>query len=223
MIIDLKILGVGKKMEDIKVKSKDFKDALMRVDRVEAKNIFKSSFRDKEDFKYLEEIVIKALNVIGEDWDKGHASLAQVYMSGIICENLMDEYLPKLNIARKNLPKIGICVLQDFHTLGKRIVSSIVKSGGYQLLDFGPGLSPREIVDKVDEENVDIVLISTLMLPSAMKVREVRLLMQERNLKAKIVVGGAPFRLDKNLEEMVGADASGDTASDVLKIIEGLV
>jgi len=223
MIIDLKILGVGKKMEDIKIKSKDFKDALMRVDRVEAKNIFKSSFRDKEDFKYLEEIVIKALNVIGEDWDKGHASLAQVYMSGIICENLMDEYLPKLNIAKKNLPKIGICVLQDFHTLGKRIVSSIVKSGGYQLLDFGPGLSPREIVDKVDEENVDIVLISTLMLPSAMKVREVRLLMQERNLKAKIVVGGAPFRLDKNLEEMVGADASGDTASDVLKIIEGLV
>src|SRR6056297_222331 len=223
MIIDLKILGVGKKMEDIKVKSKDFKDALMRVDRVEAKNIFKSSFKDKEDFKYLEEIVIKALNVNGEDWDKGHASLAQVYMSGIICENLMDEYLPKLNIARKNLPKIGICVLQDFHTLGKRIVSSIVKSGGYQLLDFGPGLSPRGIVDKGDEENVDIVLISTLMLPSAMKVREVRLLMQERNLKAKIVVGGAPFRLDKNLEEMVGADASGDTASDVLKIIEGLV
>jgi len=223
MIIDLKILGVGKKMEDIKVKSKKFKDALMRVDRVEAENIFKSSFKDEDSFKYLEEIVINALNIIGEDWDKGHASLAQVYMSGIICENLMDEYLPKLNIARKNLPKVGICVLQDFHTLGKRIVSSIVKSGGYEVLDFGPGLSPKDIVDKVKENNIDIILISTLMLPSAIKVREVKQLMQERKLKAKIVVGGAPFRLDKNLWKMVGADASGNTASDVLKIIEGLV
>jgi methanogenic corrinoid protein MtbC1 len=210
-------------MKDIKVKSENFKYALMRVDRIEAEKIFKSSFKDAEDFKYLEEIVISALNVIGEDWDKGYASLAQVYMSGIICENLMDEYLPKVSIARKNLPKIGICVLQDFHTLGKRIVSSIVKSGGYELIDFGPGLSPKDIVEKVEEEDVDIILISTLMLPAAIKVREVKQLMQEKDLKTKIVVGGAPFRLDKNMWKIVGADASGDTASDVLKIIEGLV
>ena len=210
-------------MNNIKVKSKDFKDALMRVDRLKAEKIFKSTFEDEENFKYLEEIVINSLNIIGEDWDKGHASLAQVYMSGIICENLMDEYLPKMNIDRKISPKLAISILQDYHTLGKKIVSSIVKSGGYELIDFGPGLSPNDIVNKVEEEKIDIILISTLMLPSAMKVREVRQLMQEKNLKTKIVVGGAPFRLDKNLWKMVGADASANTASDVLKIIEGLV
>ena len=39
----------------------------------------------------------------------------------------------------------------------------------------------------------------------------------------KIIVGGAPFRLDKNLWLTVGADADGKNASNIIKTIEVLM
>lgn len=51
-------------------------------------------------------------------------------MSGIICEELIDRYLPQLHIERKSAPKLAISVLLDQHGLGKQIVYSIVRAGG---------------------------------------------------------------------------------------------
>ena len=38
-----------------------------------------------------EKVVAPALERIGDDWKAGDASLSQVYMSGRICEKLVDE------------------------------------------------------------------------------------------------------------------------------------
>ena len=56
-----------------------------------------------------------------------------------------------------------------------------------------------------------------------MKVRSVRDLLTERGYKGKLIVGGAPFRLDPELWKQVGADATSGSAGDILLTIEGLV
>ena len=196
-----------------------FEKALLQIDRMKAAKIFEEYYVQGNSFENLEKIIIQSLEKIGNNWEAGTISLAQVYMSGVICEELIDSYLPKMLIERKKVPRMAIAVLLDHHALGKRIVCSMLRSGGYEVLDFGQGLGIRELVDKTIENNIEILLISTLMLPSALKIKAVIEQLHERGVHPKVVVGGAPFRLDTNLWQTVGADADGKNASSIIETI----
>ena len=202
--------------------TKEFFEALLNIDQIKAAQIFEQCYRQTNNFKALENLTIKALEQIGTAWEEGEASLSQVYMSGVICEKLIGEHLWVAETAPNNSSKMAIGVLLDHHDLGKKIVSSILKASGYTLLDFGKGLSVSEIVQKAVEHNVEILLISTLMLNSALKVRDVKDRLAANSSTAKIITGGAPFRIDPNLWDEVGADANSKNASDVIATIAKL-
>lgn len=210
-------------MEDTNILIEDFKNSLLQIDRVKASEIFKNYFNQNKDYKLMENLTIDTLEIIGEGWENGTISLAQVYMSGIICESLIDVYLPKSDEIKKDAPKMGIAVLLDHHALGKRIVYSNLRAAGYDVLDLGYGLSPDELVEKALEQELELLMISTLMLPSALKVKEVREKLDAKGSKMKIVVGGAPFRLDSQLWKTVGAHAFGKNASDIADILQRVV
>ena len=207
-------------MVDIKIESDEFIQALLAVDRLHSEEIINKVFLENSDFSLIEKIIIEALNKIGEGWEDGQYALAQIYMSGVICEELMDKYIPLVGFERKKYKKMAIGVLLDHHSLGKRIVSAIIKTNGYDLIDFGQGLSVDEIVELTVNNNIEILLISTLMLPSALKVKEVKEKLVNSGMNTKIVVGGAPFRFDEKLWEKVGADAMASIASGIINVLE---
>jgi methanogenic corrinoid protein MtbC1 len=209
-------------METIEKVAIEFEKALLQIDRIKASEIFEEYYVLERSFNSLEKLCIQSLEDIGASWEAGTISLAQVYMSGVICEELIDRYLPKMQVERKNVPRMAIAVLLDHHALGKRIVSSILRSGGFEVLDFGQGLSVEELVEKTIEGHIEILLISTLMLSSALKIKEVKEQLTVRGANPKIIVGGAPFRFDKNLWQTVGADADGKKASNIIETIEAL-
>ena len=200
--------------------SNELLSSLLQINRTRAALIFEECYKNDFDFRSLEAMTIDALEQIGHGWESGKYSLAQVYMSGVICEELVDRYLPQVYVKRQNVPKIAIGVLLDHHALGKRIVYSMVRASGFEIIDFGAGLSVEELVEKTLSEQIEVLLISTLMLPSALKVKQVKEQLNEAGAPVKIVVGGAPFRLDDTLWEVVDADAFGRTASDIIPIIE---
>ncbi|MFW5855403.1 MAG: cobalamin-binding protein, partial [Thermodesulfobacteriota bacterium] len=70
------------------------------------------------------------------------------------------------------------------------------------------------------EDEVELLLISALMLPSALRVEKVKDLLDRFGSRTQIVVGGAPFRIDPQLGREVGADAVGNSAADAVAIIE---
>lgn len=207
---------------NIDLKIKEFETALLKVNRVKAAEIFEECYLSENSIDALEVLTVNSLERIGEGWETGTVSLAQVYMSGIICEELIEKYLSELPFTRKDGPKMAIAVLQDHHALGKRIVYSVLCAAGFELMDFGQGLSIDEVVNKTIDNQIEILLISTLMLPSALKVNEVRKKLISHGYKVKIIVGGAPFRLDSNLWKTVGAQADGKNALNIINIIETL-
>lgn len=200
----------------------ELQTALLEIDRIKAGEIFEACYLEKESFESLEQITMGALDKIGEGWEDGEFSLSQVYMSGVICEELVEEYMGKFNGTSKKYPRIGIGVLQDHHALGKRIIYSILRANGYDVLDLGQGLGVDEIVQKTMDSKIDYLLISTLMLPSALEVKTVVEKLRERDSTVKVIVGGAPFRLDSNLWQKVDAHADGKNGTRVSKVIEVL-
>ena len=192
-----------------------FEQALLSTDRVVAARLLAERCAGPDPFEAIEDLVIPTLESIGAAWERGDAALAQVYMSGLVCEELMDELLPPSSHLRKDSPCIALAVIDDYHMLGKRLVYSVLRAAGYGVLDYGR-VEPDDLPAMVERDGVKLLLLSALMLPSVLKIKGVVLALPER---VQVVVGGAPFRFDDRLYLEVGADAMGRTASDALAIV----
>lgn len=202
-----------------------FKEALLSVDKVRAEETLDAIEGLGSPLEKIEKIVVPALDEIGSAWIDGKVALSQLYMSGRICEQIIDAALPPKSPDRIDQPRMAIVTLCDYHILGKRIVYSILRAGGYELEDYGT-MSVEDLVSRIIEDQIKVVLISTLMLPSALRVKDVRQSLDQQQYTATIIVGGAPFRFDEELFKAVGADYMCVQASavlDVLKRIEGEV
>lgn len=206
-------------MTDLPHLKESFEQALLAMDRVEARHILLGNDPPIEPLQLIETVVVPALEHIGQAWQEGTVALSQIYMGGRICEELVDALLPPGNDRSKHQPRIAIAVLDDHHVLGKRVVYSILRASGYELLDYGHGLHADELASRVIRDGVQILLISTLMLPSALKVKLVREQLDAAGVKVHIIVGGAPFNFDARLSAEVGADAMGQNASDAVHLV----
>ncbi len=196
-----------------------FEQALLSLDRLTAWKILQTD--EGRPIQMVEEIVVPVLERIGEGWNQGRIALSQVYMSGRICEEIVDSFLPGEALERKHQPSMAIAVLEDFHLLGKRIVYSALRACGYELKDYGRATTD-ELVDRVIDNHVKILLVSALMLPSALKVKTLVTKLKQTGADVKVIVGGAPFLFDNHLWKTVGADAMGKNATEAIKIIDGM-
>jgi methanogenic corrinoid protein MtbC1 len=204
----------------MKTMIRDFKDALAALDRIEAEALFRRALRQWPAIEAVEKIVVPALEQIGQEWNEGSIALSQIYLSGRLCEELVEQALPPSDPDRKRQPRSAIVTLSDYHLLGKRIVYALMRASGYELFDYGR-MDVDELVERAVADRLSILLISVLMLPSALKVREVRAGLEARGARIRIAVGGAPFLFDPELWREVGADAMGRTAADAVKLVAG--
>lgn len=200
----------------------ELKSALLSVNRLSVKQIITRPVEGSTPLMMVEKVVVPALAQIGQGWEDGQLALSQVYMAGRLCEEAVDLIMPAVHATRIRQPKIAIAALEDYHLLGKRIVYSSLRASGIELLNFDR-LDIDQLIDMVTREQIEILLLSVLMLPSAIKVREVRDRLSRLGWSGKIVVGGAPFRFDRDLWREVGADACGDSAGDAIRIVHSLI
>jgi methanogenic corrinoid protein MtbC1 len=199
----------------------DFEQALLAVDAVAAREVFDRWGAENVRSEFLDQIIVPVLDKIGDSWAEGSVSLAQVYMSGRICEKLVDAIIPQDAMPVRSHPRIAIVVLEDRHILGKTIVYSFLRSCGFSLLDYGC-LGVDDTVKRAIDDKIEVLLVSTLMLPSALRVKDLRKQFDARHADVKIVVGGAPFRFDETLWKEVGAYAMGRRAFDAISVFAGI-
>lgn len=207
-------------MPELETLTYEFEEVLLSLDRLAARRILTKANDTWSPIQLVEKLVVPTLQRIGEGWEQGKITLSQVYMSGRICEYLVDTILPPGDPNRKNQPKMAIAVLEDYHLLGKRIVYTVLRSAGFNLLDYGHGITVDNLVKLAIEDEIQILLISTLMLKSALRIKDVTVKLHEAGADIKVVVGGAPFLFDHKLWRDVGADAMGHSASEAVEIIK---
>lgn len=204
------------------------RDALLALDRLRATALLQSALRDAAPLAVIEGLVRPALEEIGDLWDRGECALSQVYMSGRICEALLDQLLGGLtspsaqaSAAGDGAARVAIVVLEDYHLLGKQIVRTVLRASGQPVEDYGRQLV-EPLVERVCADAIDVLLVSTLMLPAALRVEALMARLKQDSPATRVVVGGAPYRFDDRLWRDVGADAVGHNAGEVVGIVERL-
>ena len=206
-----------------------FVEALLAMDRLKIEEMVASAGA-KDPLAPIDHLVVPALEYVGEQWEQGELSLSQVYMSGRLCEELITE-LPPLPLAddgdshssevkplRAHNINIGISTLDDYHLLGKRMVCAVLRASGYQVCDYGT-TDPTTLAAHVVRDQIQVLLLSVLMLPAALRIKELRTALDAAGQRPRILAGGAPFRFDPNLCQEVGADAAGASAADALDLV----
>lgn len=193
--------------------------ALLDADRARVAALLEAA-RAREGGGAVDRVLVPALERIGAGWEEGRLALSQVYVAGRICEDLAGTILPGAGPHAASAARVAIAVLEDHHLLGKRIVVATLRAAGWAVEDLGHGMNAAALAARVAGSGIRVLLVSALMLRAALHVRDLVRLLRATKAPVRVLVGGAPFRIDRELWKEVGADAMGATASDALALVE---
>ena len=186
----------------------DIFEAVAKGLKSEAKTITQQLLETKNELEIINEMLIPALDAVGERYEKGEIFLPQLMRSAdASCEAF--EVL-KTNIAKNGSSSVSkgkiiiATVKGDIHDIGKNIVKTILSNYGYQVFDLGRDVSPELVVSSAIRENAQLVGLSALMTTTLPAMEETIKALRESGHKCKIMVGGAVLTEEYAAE--IGAD-----------------
>ena len=105
----------------------------------------------------------------------------------------------------------------DLHDIGKNMVALMLRVNGFEVIDMGVDVPPRDMLDKAKEVQADIIGLSSLMTTSMPYMKECVELRDGFGLKNDfaVIVGGAPITAEYTAE--IGADAFGKDAVEAVE------
>ena len=204
---------------DLTAQCREFEAAVLAVDRLRMAEIYQTCGKQASPLEISDLVLVPALESIGRAWEEGRAALSEVYMASRLCEELLESVTWPTQPLRQDFPPVALAVFEDYHMLGKRILKSVVRSAGFEVLDYGRA-NKDEVLERVQQDKVQFLMLSTLMLRSALCIRELKDEFEKRGIQSKVIVGGAPFRFDQKLWRKVGADAMGLNPTDAVQWLQ---
>jgi methanogenic corrinoid protein MtbC1 len=181
----------------------------------------------------FKEVVLDILEPLmvqwGKLWMQGKLSLAHGYLAGKVAEELFLNALKSKEFMASIAQKKGTIVLgnieDDYHPLGRRLVTIFAQTSGWNTIDLGNDVMADTFVEKAVENNAAIIAVSAMMFTTAMNIVKVRTELDKRSLSGKIqlAVGGAVFKLRPELVADVGADGTANSAIEAPALFDSLL
>ena len=107
----------------------------------------------------------------------------------------------------------------DIHEIGKNIVSMVMRSYGFGVVDVGKDVDPEDLVQAAIENKAGFIGVSSLITTTYSQVRRVKELALARGLRSlKVIAGGAALR--QSDPDYLGVDYVADTPFDALHYME---
>jgi len=195
------------------------RDAIVAIDEDEAREVAESIINKKIDpstaIKYS---IADAAIKVGEKFDSGEYFLPHLVMAGDLMEAvgaILEKNIPAEKIERKKVIVIGT-VQGDMHSVGKNLVATMFKAGGFEVHDMGVDVPSITFIDKAKEVRADMIALSSLLtttMPYQKEVIEDMAAMGIRD-QFKVMVGGGP--VTEVYASDIGADGYGRDAIEAL-------
>jgi 5-methyltetrahydrofolate--homocysteine methyltransferase len=172
----------------------------------------------------LDEILLPAINEVGELFDKGKYFLPQLIASAEAMKASIEYMEPVLLQAKEgaDMPTVVIATVEgDIHDIGKNLVALMLKNYGFHVIDLGKDVPKETIIEAAREHNAQIIALSALMTTTMQQMRHVIDYAKEREIDAKIIVGGAV--ITEEYAQEIGADGYSKDAADAVKLTQKLL
>ena len=169
--------------------------------------------------------VSRGLELVGERYERGEYFLSELIMAGIISSEISEMLRPHLT--RTSVKPVGKVVIGtvrgDLHDIGKNIVSMMLSSAGFEVIDLGIDVPPEKFIEAIKNEKPNIVAMSCLLTVALEEMRNTMEEIRKSGLRdaVKIMIGGRPVTREFAAE--IGADAYGSDAVEAVKVAKTLI
>ena len=172
----------------------------------------------------LDNVLLPAINEVGELFDKGKYFLPQLIASAEAMKASIEYMEPILLQAQtsENMPTVVIATVEgDIHDIGKNLVALMLKNYGFQVVDLGKDVPKEKIIEAAREHNAQVIALSALMTTTMQQMRHVIDYAKEQQMPAKIIVGGAV--ITQEYADEIGADGYSRDAADAVKLTKKIL
>lgn len=209
----------SKKEEDIQ-EEKDLKYIVIKGLREEAAVETEKLLKEKSELEIVNELLIPALDIVGEKYEKGELFLPQLIQAAETVKEAFE--VLKLSLLKNNSNsiskgKIILATVQgDIHDIGKNIVKVILENYGYDVVDLGKDVPVQKVVDEAIKNDIKLVGLSALMTTTLKSMEETIKALRKNNYRGKIFVGGAV--LTPEYAKKIGADYYSKDAKESVEV-----
>ena len=176
---------------------------------------------------FFNQIFNPAMASVGDKFGRLDIFLPELMDAAEIAKTVSEDIVqPRLAVSNADVSpvrgKVVLCSVEGYlHDIGKNMVKLMIQVIGFEVIDLGIDVPPRDVLNRAREVGTDIIGLSSLMTNSMPYMKETVELHDSFGMKGKfkVIVGGVPIMPEYSRQ--IGADAFGRNAVEgVQKCLE---
>lgn len=185
-------------------------------------NLLNKELESKDPMDIINDVLIRALNDVGDAYDKGKMYLPQLIASAEAAKEAFSIISLKFPSSGEVKGTVVMCTVKgDVHDIGKNICKVVMESYGYKVIDLGKDTPIELVVDAYYKYNPDVIGLSALMTTTVISMEDTIKALRAIDCKAKIIVGGAV--VTKDIAERIGADYYSSDALQMVNLLAEII
>ena len=173
----------------------------------------------------LNQALIAGMDIVGARMESGEMFIPEVLMAAQAMGGAVEILKPLLS--DEDAAGGGTIVLGtvkgDLHDIGKNLVSMMMESAGFKVINMGVDIDPDAFIQAIKDNDADILALSALLTTTMPMMEQTIKSVEESGLrdKIKILVGGAP--VNQSYADEIGADGYAPDAGSASKLAKQLM
>ncbi|UWG96719.1 corrinoid protein [Dehalobacter sp. DCM] len=167
--------------------------------------------------------MVDSMGIVGDKFSTGEIFVPEMLMAAKAMAKGVDVLKPLMSGDSSN--SLGTCIIGtvagDLHDIGKNLVSMMIESAGFTMVDLGVDVPAERWIEAIKENpNVTLVACSGLLTTTMPALKEAVQTIKGSGLTGfKVIVGGAP--VTQEFANEIGADGfAPDAGSAAVKAVE---
>lgn len=175
--------------------------------------------------KILNEGLIKGMDIVGDRMQEGDMFIPEVLMSARAMSAAVAILKPLLGEDESVVTgKVVIGTAKgDMHDIGKNLVSMMLESAGFEIIDLGVDVAPEQFVQAVKDHQAQIVGLSALLTTTMPMMQTTIDALKQSGVReqVKVLIGGAP--VNQEFADKIGADGYAPDAGSASKLAKQIM
>jgi 5-methyltetrahydrofolate--homocysteine methyltransferase len=216
---------------DINISIEDLlKNRIIDGDKIGVEKDLESALKKYTALQIINDVLLAGMKVVGELFGSGQMQLPFVLQSAECmkaCVSYLEPYIDKVEGESSKGTLVLATVKGDVHDIGKNLVDIILTNNGFNVINLGIKCSLETMLESYSENKADAIGMSGLLVKSTAIMKENLEIMNDRNLVAPVILGGAALNkrfVEGELREMYNGDVYyANDAFDGLKFMDTIM
>jgi 5-methyltetrahydrofolate--homocysteine methyltransferase len=169
------------------------------------------------------EALVNGMKIIGEKFNRGQAFVPNMLLAAKAMSAGMVQLKPFFTsglVKRKGTFVVGT-VLGDLHDIGKNLVAMMVEGSGWEVIDLGVDVKPKQFIEALETHPGSIVGLSALLTTTMGNMEVIIKAVREKHPETRVIIGGAP--VSQAYADKIGADGYSSNPQGAVELLNRLV